>query len=295
MTAPVRVIAVLLATLVTIAVGSTTAWALWTTTGAATSSAVIGKTAAALGGTNALTTTFSAEMPSTTIPVTLRNAGTLAGTTSTAVSVVNGSSSALAQAVAVDAWPVADPVSCSTDAAVGAGAVDGTWASLPSMTSRLAAGASAVWCVRSTVTDAAPAVATAHVRLQLTVAVGSWTSTTATSSFSLNTGTADPTLTCTTEGTDDNYVLLSWDDPYRDGDTLYRAYIGDVGVGESQTGSWHQIDLAPEQLPTSTDGPLTVTVRALDAGGEPTATVAGTGTITRYTKSTGSPALRCGA
>ncbi len=227
----------------------------------------------------------------------LRNSGNLAGTTATTVSVVDGSSTALAQAVHVDAWPVATADSCTAATAVGSGAVSGTWASLPSLTSRLDAGASAVWCVRSTVTADAPATATANVRIALSTSTGSWVSPTVVGGFYLNTratGTT-ATLTCTSEQYSDNYVELSWDDPYRDAGTRYQAFVGGTAAGDAQTGDWHRITIAPEQLPASAVGTLTVTVRALDADGQPTDTVAGTGQITRYDKETGSPAVRCGA
>ena len=290
-----RVVAVAVVAVVLAVAGSSAAWALWTTTGTAASSAVIGTTSAAITGTDAFTTTFSPSGRSTTAPLTLRNAGTLAGTTATSVSVVPGSSTALAEAVSVAAWPVDATTSCTADVAVGPGAVTGTWASLPSMTSRLAPGASSVWCVRSTVGDGAPAPATANVHLDLVVTVGTWSSTTVSGGFSLNTADPDPQLTCSTSQTDDNYVELSWDDPYRDADTQYRAYVDGTAVGDAQYGGWHRITIAPEQLPTATDGTIRVTVRALDAAGSPTDVVAGVGDVTRYTKSTGSPALRCGS
>lgn len=283
--------------LVLAATGTSTAWALWSTSKSTWSSAVIGKPSAAITGTGALTTTFTADAPSTTAPVTLRNSGNLAGSTATTVTVVDGSSTALAQAVHVEAWPVGAPGSCTTSAAVGAGAVTGTWASLASLTTRLDAGASAVWCVRSTLTADAPVPATANVRIALTTSTGSWVSPVVTGGFYLNTGTAGTTatLTCASTPNDDNYVELRWDAPYRDAGTTYRAFVGSTGVGDAQNGDWGRITIAPEQLPAGTVGTVTVTVRALDADGQPTDTVAGTGQITRYDKETGSPAVRCGA
>jgi hypothetical protein len=299
-TAAVRSALVVLVTLVAVvlaATGSSAAWALWTTSQTTWSSAVNGKPSAEITGTGGLTTTFTGPGTTATAPITLRNAGNLAGSTSTTVTVVDGSSAALAQTVRVDAWPVATTDSCTAAAAVGTGGVSGTWASLPSLTTALAAGASTVWCVRSTMTADAPTPATANVRIALTTATGSWVSPVVTGGFYLNSRTASTTatLTCTSAPNDDNYVELSWDDPYRDAATQYRAFVGSTGVGDPQYGDWHRITIAPEQLPSGATGTLTVTVRALDAGGQPTDTVAGTGQITRYDKTSGSPAVRCGA
>lgn len=174
-----------------VVVGSpTAAWALWTATGSTGSSTTFGKPAGALSGTADMTVTFSSTVRSMTKPVTLRNTGNIAATTVTSVTVVSGSSAALAQAVDVVAWPVTSSASCADATPVGTGSVSGTWASLPSLSSTLEPGASAVWCTRSTVRDTAPASSTANVVVGLTVQRGGWTSAAVSGGFYLNTAAA---------------------------------------------------------------------------------------------------------
>lgn len=190
MTARLRVLlAVVLAALL-VGGGSTAAWALWTATGSASSSITVGKLSAAINGADKMTTTFSSTTQSVTYPITLTNAGNIAGTTATTVAVTDDSSTALAQAVQVTAWPVSGTDACTTTTAVGAGSVSGTWASLPSLSSSLAAGAAAVWCVRSTITSSAPPSATANVHIMLTTANRGWTSDVVWGGFYLNSSAA---------------------------------------------------------------------------------------------------------
>ncbi|MBA8991071.1 hypothetical protein FHW23_002336 [Curtobacterium pusillum] len=292
-----RRLRVLLAAALTIAFvagGSSAAWALWTATGTTASSVTIGKTGASLSGTSAMTTTFSSTVTSITKPITLTNSGSLAGTATTSVSVVSGSSTTLAQAVTVTAWPVTSATACTDSTAVGTGSVSGTWGSLPSMTSKLAAGASAVWCTRSTPTSSAPASSTTTVHVNLTVTTGTWTSGVVQGAFSLTTPAASPALTCTDHN--GTYVELAWDTTSRPKDTWYGAFVGSTMVAAKEQGYYGRITLAPDQVPASagTSGPVTVTVKVLDSAGNPTSTVAGTGTITLLTQSNGK-AVRCGA
>ncbi|MCJ1714655.1 hypothetical protein [Curtobacterium sp. VKM Ac-2922] len=273
--------------------GSSAAWALWTSSAGTTSSTTIGTLTAGISGTDAMTVTFSDSVPAMTKPVTLTNTGTLAGTTTTTVSTVAGSSAALAQTVDVVAWPVASTAACTTSAAVGTGSVTGTWASLPSMTSSLAAGASTVWCTRSTPRASAPASSTANVVIGLSTSSGSWRSATVTGGFSLTTPAAAAALTCTDHS--NNYVDVRWPDSSRPADTWYAAYVNGTMVGSrAQTYSGF-ITLAPQDLaPAATTGTQTVVVKALDSNGNPTTTVAGSGTVTLFTQNNG-PSIRCGA
>ncbi|MGN8048847.1 hypothetical protein ACTJKO_04095 [Curtobacterium sp. 22159] len=292
-----RVLLAVVLTVAFVAGGSSAAWALWSATGTTASSVTIGKTGAALSGTSDMTTTFSSTVTSMTKPVTLTNAGSLAGTSTTTVSVVSGSSAALARAVSVVAWPVASAAACTTTAAVGTGSISGTWESLPSMTSKLAAGASAVWCTRSTPTSSAPASSTANITIGLTVATGSWTSGAVQGGFYLNTPAASPALTCTDHS--GTYVELAWPTSSRPKDTWYGAFVGPGAttmVGQKEQDYYGRFTLAPDQVPASvaTSGPVTVTVKILDSAGNPTTTVVGTGTVTLFTQNDGK-AIRCGA
>lgn len=190
MTARLRLLLAALLVALFVAGGSTAAWALWTTSGSATSSITIGKLAAAISGAEQMTTTFSATNQTVTYPLTLTNGSNITGTTATIVQVTSDSSSALAQAVQVTAWPVSGTAACTTSTAVGAGSVSGTWASLPSLTTTLAPGAASVWCVRSTITASAPPSATANVHIVLTTTNGSWTSGVVWGGFYLNSSAA---------------------------------------------------------------------------------------------------------
>lgn len=292
-----RAILALLLALVFVAGGSSAAWALWSATGTTASSVTIGGTGASLSGTSDMTTTFSSSVTSMTKPITLTNAGSLAGTATTTVSVASGSSTALARAVGVVAWPVASTSACTTSTAVGTGSVSGTWASLPSLTSKLAAGASAVWCTRSTPTSSAPASATTNVTVALTVTAGTWASDVVQGGFALNTSAAAPALTCTDHS--GTYVEVAWPTSSRPMDTWYGAFVGpnaSTMVGQKEQDYYGRFTLAPEQIPANvaTSGPVTVTVKILDGAGNPTSTVVASGTITLFTQNNGK-AVRCGA
>jgi hypothetical protein len=162
------------------------------------------------------------------------------------------------------------------------------------MTSALAAGASAVWCTRSTPTSSAPASSTANVSLNLTVTAGTWTSGVVSGSFYLNTPATSPALTCTDHS--GTYIEVAWPASSRSKDTYYGAFVGSTMVGQKEQDYYGRITLAPDQIPASagTSGAVTVTVKVLDSAGNPTTTVAGTGTVTLFTQNNGK-AIRCGA
>ena len=294
-----RRVRVLLAALLSLALvvgGSSAAWALWTASANATSSTTIGKVTAGIKGAEDMTTTFSSTVTSLTKPLTLMNSGNLGGTTATSVMVTSDSSVALAQSVDVVAWPVPSTAACTDGVAVGSGSVTGTWASLPSMTSALAAHTEAVWCTRSTPRASAPTPATARVVITLTTSWGSWVSPQVQGGFYLNTSaatTANPALTCT--GHDGNYVDLTWPASSRPTETWYAAYVGDTMVGQTSQDYSGAIQLAPTDFPSSIPaGTSTVVVKVVDSTGAPTSTVAGSGPVTLFTQRDGA-AVRCGA
>ncbi|MBT2503582.1 hypothetical protein [Curtobacterium sp. ISL-83] len=293
MTRRLRVLLAVLLTVVFVGAGSSAAWALWSTTGTVASSVSVGTVSASIGNTTAATTTFSSSVPTVTAPLTLSNPGTLGGTTSTSVAVTGGSS-ALAAAITVVAWPVASATACTTTTTTGAGAVSGTWASLPSLRSTLSPGAAAVWCVRSTPTSSAPASSTTTITLSLAVTTGSWTSTTVRSTFSMATAAAAPAATCTDHS--GNYVDIAWPTSSRPADTWYAAYVNGTMVGDRQQSYYGRVTLAPSQIPATvaSSGTITVVVKVLDSAGNPTSTVAGTTPVTLFTQNNG-PAIRCGA
>lgn len=292
----VRVVLALVLAAVLVGAGSTAAWGLWTVQKSTGSTVKIGKMSAGLTGTDAMTTTFSDTVTSTTKPVTLTNSGTIAGTTSTSVSVVSGSSQALAKAVNVSAWPVASTAVCTASSAVGSGAVTGTWASLPSMSSALAPGASAVWCVRSTPATTAPPSSTTNVTLSLAVVAGGWTSTVVNGGFSLNTSAATSAVAMGCVDHSGNYLDLTWDTSTRPIDTWYGAFIANTMVGAKSQGYSGSIQLSSSQVPTSlaADGVATVEIRVLDSSGTSGTELVAKGHVTLYVQND-TRAIRCGA
>jgi hypothetical protein len=291
-TARLRLLLGIVLVAVFVGAGSSAAWALWTASGTTSASITVGRVAATLSGADAMTTSFSSTVTSATKPLTFTNTGTVTATTSTAVAVASGSSGALAQTVDVRAWPVASTGACTTSTAVGTGAVSGTWASLPSMSSQLKAGGSAVWCVRSAPRTSAPTAARSDITLDLTVSAGSWTSSAVRGAFSLT--SPAPALVCTDH--DGNWVEVAWDAAGRPMDTWYAAFVKGVQVGDRQQMYFGRVTLSPAQIPASvaTSGTVTVDVHVLDSAGNPTSTVAGSGPVTLFTQNNG-PALRCGA
>lgn len=293
MTARVRLVLAVVLVAVFVGGGSSVAWALWTATGTAASSATNGTLAAAISGTEALTTTSTPASPSITRPVTLTNAGNIPGTTATTAVVAEGST-ALAQATDVVAWPVPTTDDCTDATAVGTRAVSGTWASLPSLTSSLAPRAAAVWCIRSTLAAGAPASATTNMHIVLTTTNAGWVSSAVWGGFSLNSGNTVAALGCTDQA--GNFIELTWDQGDRPKPTAYGAFVDGVQVGDQQLGWFGKITLAPDQVrPAAPDaGTVTVTVRVLDDSGKPTDEVVADGPITLFTQNDG-PAIRCGA
>ena len=294
MTTRLRLLVTVLLVAAFVGGGSSAAWALWTASASTSTSVAVGRIAVTVGGTDALTTAFSSTTTTTTKPVTVTNTGTIAGTVSTTASVLAGGSTALARAVDVRAWQVASTGACTASTAVASGAVVGTWASLPSLTSKTSAGGSTVWCIRSTASTAAPAAARSDVALDVTLTNASWTANAVRGTFSLTTAAAAPALVCTDHG--GNYVDVAWDAAGRSMDTWYGAFVHGVQIGDRQQSYFGRVTIAPSQIPSSvaTSGTVTVDVFVLDSAGKPTTTDAGTGTITLFTQNNG-PAVRCGS
>lgn len=284
----------LVAVLVSLFVGasSTAAFALWSASGTTGSSITVGKVATSLNGASALATTFSSSSTTATAPVTFANTGTVAATYSSVASVTSGSA-ALAKAITVVAWPVSAASACTSTGSVGAGSVTGTWASLPSFSGSLAPSASAVWCLRSTASPAAPAQTTVTPSLALTVTAGTWTATSA-ATFTLTTASSTPAFTCTDY--DGNWhLLVTWDASTRPLATYYGVFINGTMIGPSQQGYNGKSDLSASQVSTSTapDGVARVNVTVLDSAMNPTTTIAATGTVTLFAQQ-GTRAVKCG-
>jgi hypothetical protein len=289
----IKLVTIIALVAVFLGAGSTAAWALYSATSTTASAVTIGKISATISGTSAITSTFSSTLTTITTPVTFANTGSVAGVTSTTVSVVSGSSTALAQAITVVAWPIATSAACTTSATVGTKSVTGTWASLPSMASSLAAGASAIWCIRSTPTSSAPASTTTNVNINLTMTTGSWTTGVIQGGFYLNTSATTPAFTC--QDNSGNYVNLSWTVSNLPLATYYGAFINGTMVGDKEQGYSGVIPLSSSVISKATapDGSTTVNIMVLDSSYKPTTTVAATGKVTLFVQNS-TRAIKCG-
>ena len=130
-------------------VGTAGASALWTAPAATISGSVVSDTVGIqLSLDKSLAVTYNASTTTTSSRLTVTNTG---GVTVPYTVTVPADSSALAQAIVVNAWPATSITNCTTTAPLPASAVTGTWASFPAVSgTSLASGASVYWCVRTT-------------------------------------------------------------------------------------------------------------------------------------------------
>lgn len=290
----VRVVLSLTLAVALVVGGASAAWALYEASAPAAFTAAIGRLTVSIDVPSS-SSTLSTTATSVTAPITITNTGSLAGTATTAVTLDPGGPATVAQSVSVVAWPVTSSVGCTDASAVGSGAVTGTWASLPSLTSDLPAGRSATWCTRGTPDGSAPPSSSADVRIVVTLASGSWTATDH-GGFTLSTATTSPVPALTCEDQDGNVVYLSWDAGSRPSDTSYGAFIGQTRVGVLAGNGYNRLPLSPAeaQSAVAADTTALVDILVVDASGTPTADRVASGTITLFTQHDG-PAIRCGA
>lgn len=175
----VRSVTVGLAAVLALCLGASgVTYALWTSQATASSSVAAGKVGVTLSGTDALAVTYTSSTLSKSAAITVLNTGTVSVNYSTAVALTSGASSPLASAAVVKAWPSSgDCSSAPSDASAG------SWSSVPSLTGTLAAGASAVWCVLTSITlSQAGSLGPTSVSPTFTVTgtVGSWSASSAT-------------------------------------------------------------------------------------------------------------------
>jgi hypothetical protein len=172
------------------ATGTGVAYAAWTASVTATSTASAATLTVTTSNVNSLAATFGNEAIASAGSVSLTSTGsvTVANTTTTTSTTVpaltltlSSASGARASAVNATVWYQATGT-CTAATAVGAGSVTGAWSGPVVLTSTLAKGASATYCVRSTIAnrqDAAIAAGTQsfvpQVSAQLTV--GNFTGT----------------------------------------------------------------------------------------------------------------------
>lgn len=126
----------------------------------------------------ALTMTYGSAL-SATGSLTITNTGSVQGDYSTVTTLGSGSSAALANNVALIAWPVASDTACTASATPAASALTGTLAAAPTLTGRLLAKASVVYCLRTTLSSASGVASgsTVSATVTATTTAGGWKST----------------------------------------------------------------------------------------------------------------------
>ena len=253
--------------------GTGAGYALWS------SRASVGSTVSA--GTVVVTSTdsfaslsgpYTTTSPTNAAPITVSNTGTIPAPYT--LSLAAQSATTLATGVAVRTWPVAStaPATCSTTVAIPTSATSSNWTNVPVLTGTLAAGASAFYCVRTSITSAqVTSLAGTSVMATQTLisAVGRWTST-ATASKATQSVAADTTppsqpATPTSSGTTDTMTTISWTAATDNvGVVRYDVYRNDVRVGTTTGTSYTDVGLASKTT-------YAYTVFAFDAAGNQSA------------------------
>lgn len=155
--------------------------------------------------TTPLTYTYKNGQTSTTGGMLVTNTGDVSAIYRTAITLGAGSSTPLASAVAVSMWPTTALSNCTATASVPGSAYAGSWASVtatttPPLTGTLAAGASAAYCLRTTMNvNSAAGIASGDFVTAVFATVqtvgGTWTSAataSATQTFADNIAPATP-------------------------------------------------------------------------------------------------------
>ncbi|HWM34702.1 MAG TPA: RICIN domain-containing protein [Pseudolysinimonas sp.] len=136
-------------------VGAGAGFAAWSGTATVTGSASAAQLAVTTTNFTSAAYTFGNETLTTTGSVSVSNTTTTTSTRVPALTLAfsrDSGASALAQKVALTVWYQASGT-CTTSTSVGAGAVTGTWASFAGLSTTLAKGATATYCIRSTIAD----------------------------------------------------------------------------------------------------------------------------------------------
>ena len=156
-----------------------TSLALFNATATGSWTVAAGRIAVTQSGFPALGHTFSRAMPTATAQVTITNVGDFGAPYTARLDTASlaAGSSALAEAIVLDAWPKTARDDCT---AAAPGAVTGTLATMPDLTGSLAAGTAATYCLLASLS---PSGLTAHsnsslsATLTVTSALGSWAAT----------------------------------------------------------------------------------------------------------------------
>lgn len=169
-----RIAATLATVLFLVLAGTGVGHALWSSTASSTATVAAGSIGMTQTGFDDLEFAYTHSAQTVTAPVTVTNTGSISAPYTLAFG--TKSAEGLAKVVQVRTWPVASNAACTTDP-VPATAKPTSWKTLPAVAGTLAPGASAIHCVQSTLGDGKiKKHNTLTVTLELTSAVGSWTS-----------------------------------------------------------------------------------------------------------------------
>lgn len=204
--------AVLVLVVLDVSIGGA-AWATWTTPPRPTTGSVAaGSVSVALTGSDQLDTTYSSSALVTTALVAVRNTGSVPATGTLSMSIQSGQG--LTPALRIDAWQRTSTASCSTTPPSGT-LVTGTGASGASVSASLTAGASASWCVRTSISQGTRfdlAGGTASLTVNAKAAQGSWTAATSVLTTQSIADTVTPGSPDRTSEADDS-IAITWAAP----------------------------------------------------------------------------------
>jgi hypothetical protein len=194
--------------------GTGMASAVWTAASSGlTSTVTAGSLTVTQSSSPALDATYNAANLSDTSPVTIANTGSVPATSYTAqVIAANGNN--LANATTVTGWIVATTSACTPASAVPVGSPTASLTAGLSFTSTMAAGASTIFCVRTSISasySAAPGGAASNPLVKLSYSAGSWTGSsvaTATQTWTDTLAPSTPTNLAVTASS--TTATLSW-------------------------------------------------------------------------------------
>lgn len=241
--------------------GLTPASASWTTTeGTASARVAPGKLTIEESGFAALATSYTSSTLTATAPVSITNTGSIPAPYTLQLGVVTAT--ALSQAFEVHVWSVPTKTACSASSTASGPATD--WSTVGALTGTLAPGATSVYCVRATLSQAqrfAQSGTSITAVSVVSAAQGSWRSAKSAAAVLSVADTVTPGVVSKTSETDSS-VSLAWTAPSDSvAVTSYQIFRGATLVGT-----------VPATVRQFTDSGLTVstyhpyTVRAVSAG-----------------------------
>ncbi len=259
--------------------GTGVASAVWTTAPSSLSSSVAaGSLVLSQSGSASLAATYTPSALSRTAAITVANVGSVPDASYT-VQVVAPTATTLANSTMIAAWSVGAAADCTSAAAVPATSLTATLSAGLSYSAGLAVGASAVFCVRTSipssyVTDGS----VSRTELRLTYATGSWTGgSTQTATQAALDGTAPSAPgTPVASATTSTQTTLAWAAAIDNiGVTAYDMYRNGTKIASTTSST---LTLTDSGLVRGTS--YTYAVRARDAAGNSSAASGGVAVTT---------------